>query len=435
LEQKTKKRDNEMPDTESYYVPNKTYEIKVKIKDLDYTNDVVEVVLSSSLSTAYQVIEMIFLLDPNDVILEDIFGGEPIKLSITLLREQDFPGPNIDIDLLYLNSEFQLTEKSEMSEMQQKDRTYFRVTTVAREPFKSMSSVVNDVFIGSTLSNIVTELASSVNATVSYDSNGQNTSVIDQVVIPPTTFYKIIKEYDKADGDIFDGYLDQRFGLFSGTPGIFCQYDNKVYIKNLSDKLKKAQTFTVYQLASGMSSKLVEKVYEDALGGDVFYTYDLIDSAYAGNARFADLGSTINHIIKPKNTLTNMVSQDLKTVGQNYSLFYSQKNKNLFIDSYAERTKYYNEDTGNETETGIFESRFGRSLADLSTITLNLERNLPVLNLIDVGECVKFKPYTIEYQDFEGKYILWSSVVRFLKAGPDWATTAQINLSRTNKKN
>jgi hypothetical protein len=59
---------------------------------------------------------------------------------------------------------------------------------------------------------------------------------------------------------------------------------------------------------------------------------------------------------------------------------------------------------------------------------------LPVLNLIDVGECVKFKPKTIEYVDFEGKYILWSSSIIF-KRPSGWETTAKINLIRTNKKN
>lgn len=424
-----------MPDTESYYVPNKLYEIKVKIKDLDYTNDIVQVTLTSSLATAYQVVELTFLIDPNDIILEDIFGEESIKLSITLLREQDYPGPKIDIELLYLNSEFQMTEKSEQSQVQQKDRTYFKVTTVVRESFKTMSALVNDVFIGTTLNDIVNQLASSVGTTVEYDSNGQNTSEIDQVVVPPTTFYKIIKEYNNRSDDIFDGYLDQRFGLFSGAPGVFCQYDNKVYIKNLSDKIKKAQTFTVYQLAGKVSDKKLDQIFDDALNGDVFYTYDLINSSYGGNAKFANMGSSINHIVNPKNKLFSTISQELKTIGESNSLLYSQKNKNLFVDSAAERTKYYTEDTGYEEESTQFESRFGRTLSNLSTISFSLERNLPVLNLIDVGECVKFKPFTLEYQDFEGKYILWSSIVRFLKQGPQWATTARINLTRTNKKN
>ena len=424
-----------MPETEQSYVPNKLYEIKVKIKDLDYTNDTVAVDFSSSLSTAYQVVDITFLLDPNDVIIEEIFGGEPIKLSITLYREQNYPGPKIDVELMYLTSSFQLTEKSEMSKTQIKDRTYFNVTTIVRKAFQTMSTLVNNVFVGTTLSKIVTSLASSVGTKITYDTNGQNTMEIDQVCIPPTTLYKVIKEYDRASGDVFDGYLDQRFGLFSGTPGVFCQYDNKVYIKNLTAKLTKDQTFTVYQLAGGMSSKLTDKIYTDSLEGNVFYTYSMITSEYSGNAKFADLASTINHIVKPKDTLASLVEQDLKAVAASYSLLSSQRNRNLYIDTASNRMKFYNEDTGYEKDPTLFNSRFGRSLSDLSTIILIIERNLPVLNLINVGECVKFKPSTIEYQDFEGKYILWSSLIKFVKTGPNWASTCKINLIRTNKKN
>jgi hypothetical protein len=429
------KGDKIVPEQESVYTPNKMYEVKVKIKDLDYTNDLISLTLSSSLSTAYQVIELMFSLDPNDIITEDIFGGEPIKLTITLYREQDYPGPQVDIELLYLNASFQLTQKDEMSQQQMKDRTLFSVTTVARKPFQTMSSLVNDVFLNTTLDSVINSLASDIDTTVSYDSDGQNTTAIEQVCIPPTTFYKIIKEYNKANEDMFDGFLDQRFGLFSGVPGVFCQYDNKVHIKNLSSRVQKNQTFTVYQLAGQTDSKLADKIYDESLGGDVFYTYDIIQTEYAGNARFAELGYDIHQIVKPKDALTNTVSLNLDTVAQNNSLLYSKNNKSLFLDSVVKRTKYYNEDTGNESDTHLFESRFGRTLSTLSSISLNLERNLPVLNLIEVGECVKFKPFTIEYADFEGKYILWSSVIKFVREGPTWATTAQINLMRTNKKN
>jgi len=425
-----------MPEEKSYYTPNKLYELKVKIKDLDYTNDTLEVMFASSLATAYQVVDITFLLDPNDVIVEEIFGGEPIKLQITLYREQDYPGPSINVELMYLNSDFQLTEKGQMTEMTMKDRTRLTITCLARKPFTTMSTLVNDVFIGQRLSDIVSSLAATVGTVVDFDSYNRNQAVIDQVCIPPTTFYKIIKEYDKTSDDMFDGYLDQRFGLFSGVPGVFCQHDNKVYIKNLTGKLRKNQTFTVYQLASTSGdSKLQEKIYEEALDGNVFYTYDTIETEYLGTSKFADLGSSINHLIKPKDSITATISQDLQTVAQNYSLLYSQRNNNLFIDSAAKRTRYYNEDTGYEKEATLFNSRFGKSLADLSHISLNIERNLPVLNLIDVGECVKFKPQTIEYQDLEGKYILFSSIINFVRGGPDWQTTANINLYRTNKKN
>ncbi len=419
------------------YVDNQLYVIKVMIKDLDYTNDVTGVTLTSSLSTAYQVIDLHFLLDPADAIVEDIFGGEPIKLTITLTREQAIPGPSIEVELMYLTSRFKLDSRSQMSTTTQPVRTPIRITTIVRQSYKTMSTLVNDVFIGTDLKSVIASLATEVGTTVEYDTNGQNTTTIDQICVPPTSFYKVIKEYNRGSSNIFDGFLDQRFGLFSGTPGVFCQYDNKVYIKNLTAKISMDQAFTVYQLASSdHPSKLDQKVFDDSDNlGTVFYTYDSVESSYSGNVRFADTGSYIHQLVRPKDTLSSILVFDLDTIAKEESLFYSQRNKNLYIDEAAKSIKYYNEDTGYNTKLTQFDSRYGRSVSDLASISLNLERNLPVLKLMDVGECVKFKPASIEYQDFEGKYILWSSILNFKRQGPGWQSTAQINLNRTNKKN
>jgi len=198
-----------MAEKERVFTPSRNYDLQIKIKDLDYTNDAVLVTFVSSLSTAYQVVNLVMQLDPNDIILDDIFGGEPINLSITLLREQQYPGPRLDIELMYVTSEFQLTEKAKMTSITQKDRTLLNITTVARQPYKIMNSLVNDVFIGSNLRTILTSLTSDVGGKLNYDSDGENTIPIDQVCIPPTTFYKIVKEHSRNDPDIFDGYLDQ----------------------------------------------------------------------------------------------------------------------------------------------------------------------------------------------------------------------------------
>jgi hypothetical protein len=440
LEQKNKGLEKRMPEKASdvYFKQNRLYDIIVKIKNLDYTKDLVSVDFASSLSTAYQVVDLVFSLDPNDVIIEEVFGGAPIKLSITLYRENTFPGPRIDVDLMYVKSDFLLTEKTQASSIGDqtiKDRTPLLITTVAREPFKIMTTLVNDVFIGNTIREVITSLSSDVGATLKMDSDGENTEVIDQVCIPPTTFYKAIKEHNRMKTDLFDGFLDQRFGLFMGTPGVFCQYDKTVNIKNLTSKLKKSQIFTVYQLSSQTDAKIQDKIFNECMKGNTFYTYDTIRTDYSGNAKFAELGKDIYHIVKPNKTITSLVTQDLETIAKTYSLFYSEKNTDLFIDKSTNRTKYYNEDTGYNTSPTVFNSRFGRLLSDLSSITLNLERNLPVMSLIDVGECVKFKPQTLEYNDLEGKYILWSSILKFRRPSGDWASTATINLIRTNKKN
>jgi hypothetical protein len=425
-----------MPEKARTFTPSQTYDIQVKIKGLDYTNDMISVMIGSSLSTAYQVVNLTMSVDPNDVIVEDLFGGEAIKLSITLLGEQEYPGPRIDMELMYISSSFQLTQKDEMSTMTQKDRTTLNVLTVVRNAYTIMNTLVNKVFIGTTLASIISSLASDVGASLEYDTNNQNTQAIDQVCIPPTTFYKIIKEHIRNDPDVFDGFLDQRFGLFDGVPGVFCQFDSTVYIKNLTSKLKKAQAFTIYELSNMKDKKEMDRIINESVTGNVFYTYDTIDTNYSGNAKFAKLATSLKHLVRPNNTITATIDQNLESIATSHSLHYQAKSieSQLYIDPAANRTRYYNEDTGFNRSSTIFNSRFARTIADLSTISINIERNLPVLNLIDVGECVKFKPKTIEYVDFEGKYILWSSSIIF-KRPSGWETTAKINLIRTNKKN
>ena len=219
------------------YTQTRTYDLQVVIKDLDYTADLVGVTITSSLATGYQVVNLVLMVDPNDIIIEDLFGQDPIKLSVTLLHEDSatqgkvIPGERTDFELMYLKSDFQMGEKDAYSEFTVKDRSILAISTVTRKPYHTLSTVVNDVFIGVTLRQIIESLVSNTEATVQYDSNGENTSIIDQVCIPPTTLYKIIKEYDRQSKNMFDGFLDQRFGLFNGTPGVFCQFNNKIFIK------------------------------------------------------------------------------------------------------------------------------------------------------------------------------------------------------------
>jgi hypothetical protein len=419
-----------MPEREVYFRQSRTYELIVKIKDLEYTQDVTRVSVFSSLTTAYQVVTITMLIDPNDVVLEDVFGNEPIKLTINRLSQDNVPSDGIEMELVYLKSDLPITEKSTLSKSTQKDRVPFTITTVVRPAYNTMMTIVNGVYIGQTLDTIISDLASQAGTTINYDSEGRNTETIDQVCVPPITLYRAIKEHMRTASNVFDGFLDQRFGLFEGVPGVFCQYDNKVYIKNLTRKLQKNQTFTVYQLATE-GGENNEEIMEKSVDGKNFYTYDKIKSDYSANSRLANLGTTLNHIVKPNDSLAGILQQNLIEVAQNYSLVY--KNSNLSHDSGITKESYFMGDTGYNTSRTLFNSRFGRVMSDMSTISFRVERSLPILNLLNVGEAVKFKPQTVEYSDFEGKYILYSSALVFERKG-DWSSVATLNLMRTNKK-
>jgi len=418
--------------TERYVIPGRSYDIQMTIKDIDFTNDLLGVRVVSSLTSAYQIVLLRLLSDPSDFILQDLFGSDPIKLNIRYIGQLEVPPmEEVDLELIYLKSDSKIIEKSDTAPAEQKERTPLLITTVCRKPFKTMNTLVNEVYIGATMRHIIEDLASKVGAYVEYDSDGENKEVIDQVCIPPTTFYKIIKEESKANPDEFDGYLDSRFGLFDGVPGVFCQYDNKVYIKNLSSKFNKNQTFTMYQLSSSSKN---EDIIEKSIDGKNFYTYTAIDNNFSGNAKFATIAPTLRYITKPSDKLFYTLESDLQTICANYGLIY--KNKDISVDSDISketRVRYYNDDTGYEDSSTQFTSRIARMVSNLATVSFSLERNLPILNLMNVGESVKFNTQIMDYVSLSGKYILWSSELRFTKSG-EWQSVAIVNLIRTNKK-
>lgn len=431
--------------SERYYVPTRGYDIQMTIKNLDFTNDLRSVRIISSLSTAYQVVLLELLADPSDFILQDLFGTDPIKLNIRYLGQPEAPPmEQVDLELMFSKADSKIVQKQETPEVVlQKERTPFIIPTVCRKPFKTMSTIVNEVYTGMTMRQILEDLAGKVKVSLEYDSDDENKQVIDQVCIPPTTFYKIIKEESNVGPDEFDGYLDKRFGLFEGVPGVFCQHDNKVYIKNLTKKLNKNQTFTVYQLSAGggnqegtsrSTSGKNQEIIDKSIDGKNFYTYTEIDNDFSANAKFAIMAPTLRHVIKPSNKLYYIIEQDLKTVCANYGLIY--QNKTIQVDpdiSRETRVRYYNEDTGYGLSSTQFDSRIARIMSDLATISIDLERNLPILNLMNVGEPVKFNTRIADYIDLSGKYILWSSELAFNKSG-EWQSVARINLIRTNKK-
>lgn len=431
---------NERGSKESTESAVRTYKIKTKIKDMDYTNDLVSLKIISTLASAYQMFFISLFIDPNDIILKTLFGGDVIKIELSMLRELGIPESTINFELIYLTSDFTFAERSQESGASQNEvnweRTVMTIHAIPKEPYKTMSTVVNDVFIGSNMRSILNSLASNVGATLEYDSAGENTTSIDQVCIPPTTFYKIIKETG-ADEDVFNGFLDSRFGLFEGVAGVFCNYDNKIYVKNLTDRIKKGQDLVVYQLAgmTGADKKTtLERIADEVDKGKAYYTFNMIQSEYYANAKFATISSDVKYIVKPAKQLFSIIDQKLEDVAKNNSLVGMSSNltPNFYLNPLINRTRYMNEDTGYDLNTTQFTSYLSKTLADLSTITLEIERNLNIKHAFGIGDGIKFKPLTISYAALEGNYILFRSEISFTR-NSGWVSTGSLTLIRSNK--
>lgn len=409
-----------MPEKDRVNVAQMSYDVELRIKDLDYSADLIQFRITTSLSSVYQVVGLDLKIDPGDLILEDgAMGEEPIKLKIHLYGQEKEIIDSWEIELMFIDGAVELPLRPTLTEDSQahKERVIFSMTTLARQPFKTMTTLVNEVYEGTTLRSVIEDLASKTGAIIkTYDSGGENKETIDQIVIPPTTLTQAIK------------YLDREFGLYDGPYTLFCQYDNKIEIKNLSKKMKQNQTFTVYHLAN---DEQTDEIIDKSVDGKNFYTTSPINTDYIGNNKYATLSKNINHIVKPKDSLFKIISKDLDDVAENYGLIDGKFNPK--IDSNIEgRTRYHIDHIGyNETET-FANAKISRQISNLNFVSLNLARNLPVLSLINVGEPVKLVTRSSEYISLGGKYILYSSDLHFSKVR-NWDIVAKINLIRTNK--
>jgi hypothetical protein len=407
-----------MPQQERTYVPTRRYDLQLMIKDKDYTSELYQLRLVSSVNSPYQIFRMNLFVDPDDIILDRLFGKDPMKLNIRLLGDVEYSSEQVDFDLMLIKGSFQIdSRKAASSGNDQKERSTFTITAIGRDAFKTITSPVNQVYSNTTVSSVIQDLAGNVGARLQLDSQDLNNETVDQLIVPQTTLKKAID------------YLDRRFGIFNGAAICFCRYDNVLFIKNITSKVKMNQTFTVYQLSTDIENQETINKCDD---GKNFYTYSTIDTSYSGNAKVSVEAKTERYIMTPKDQLYYVLEKDVKDTSSKYGIIYQNKKIELDDDALSNREKTFEDPCGYETSEIFAIAKISKHMANLSTISIMLERNLPILNLMNVGEAVKLNSQIVEFTDLSGKYVLKSSDIEFNKRR-DWQTTCRIDLIRTNQ--
>jgi hypothetical protein len=405
-----------------FWTPGRSYDFQLFIKDRDYTPDLQRVSIATSITAPWQTIIFDFFIDANDMILDRIYGQDPIKLNIRLLGSNGIPIEQIELDLMYVDSNYDLIMKSTNPQKDMKDRSKVEVITVCRKPFQTMTTVVNSLYYDSDIQSVINNLVDkriSTGAALNYDGQGGNPEKIDQILIPPTTFHQAIR------------YLDHYFGVYNGLMGFFCLWDNTIYLKNLTKKPSTSHTFTIHQLTTDAKERDIVTAPAD---GKTFYTYKNVETSYMGNSIIAVTAPTAKFIVKPKDTLSHTIDIDMNSFATQYGII--AKNKKIFFDNEAigsNRQRVYNEHTGYEKTESFINANLSKEIAEMSLIYISLNsKNVSLLNLMHVGESVKFNSKVSDYVQLTGKYILKSSELSFERLR-EWEVYADLNLIRTNK--
>jgi hypothetical protein len=402
-----------------FWSPSRTYEFELKIGTRDLTPDLYKIAIVTGIDFPYQTFQLELFLDPSDVILEKIYGQQEIKLKSTLFATApNIPNEVIEFNLMYLTGELNLNLVNTMQGKADIKRVPISFTAVPRDAFKIMSNYVNDVYENASLGYVVQDIVRKSGGVVVQDQTGRNLEVLDQVIVPPTTLYQALK------------HLNRTFGIFNGWLGLWCSYDKKLYLKNLTDKMKSSHLFTVYQFASNVDNSDLLNSLDDK----TYYTKYDVKTAYAGNTKFAVFAPTMRHIVKPKDKLSSTIQLNLEDFSKQYGLI-SKKNK-IFFDNLAinsqKRQRIYKDHTGYESSQSFINANMAEEIGDLAEITIKLEKFLRLQSLMSVGEGIMFVSRIDDYQDLTGKYILRGSQMDFLKSR-DWESSATLRLMRTNR--
>lgn len=407
-------------DKSRYWSPSRTYEFEMKIGDHDLTPDLINLVILTSIDLPYQTFILTVLVDPNDFILDEIYGQTPIKLTSTLFgTSPSIPLEQIKFDLMYLSSDLPLEISPTIPENVSKIQFPVTITCVSRTAYTTMNTLVNAVYQAKKISDIIKDLTNKVGAKIDYDNQGENPNVIDQVLIPPSSFYKNLT------------YLNRTFGLYNGMAAMYCSHDNIVTIKNLTNKIKTTSEFILYQLASDVDNTELIKSCND---GKRFYTTQKIESKYKGTSVFSYLAPNMKHVVKPSDRLFHTINVNLESLAKNSGLI--SKGNKLFFDSQAmpsnKRVSVHKDHTGYELTDQFLKAKYARNVSAITEVKVILESTLRILNLMKVGTSLKLDTNIESTMDFTGNYILRASHLYFSR-DRDWRSAADLFLMRTNR--
>ena len=408
---------------EKVFLPHRSYAIEVKIKGQYLRDNQLRTIrISSTLAGYGPNIELGIFITAKDMFLEEIYGQDPITLTIRLLGQDASELERYDIDLMCTRISHGAPMAVALSDSSQEDRVSVTISTVVRDVFSSMTTMVNGVWGGADAPKTVKEVAEDIvgeaGAGLEYDTEGENTEAIDQICVPPLVLYDALL------------YLDRTFGSHDGVPAVFCRLDNTVHVINLSKRIKKNAAVKISQ--PSLDKKDLSELEKKSSDGKHFYLQGEFKNDFVGNSKFAANATTIIHVAKPADTLFHLVEQDISGVCSDYGLIH--KNSNPFVDSKIDRTKVLEQHIGYEYTESFANSMIAKRIFDISTIQCVVGGNIMIENLLKIGDPLEMDLLVTEYLNVGGKYIMYKTDILYMKEHEgDWTCTVDIVGVRTNK--
>jgi len=437
--------------TESQFQPTEGWQFEVIIGEFDYTDDMISLRIASSLTGVYSIFTLNMLLNPNDILVQQIYGHKSIQLT---MRQYGHTGPDnispisndLRIELMYISADFNIPISEDIiNQISNKDLIPFGMIAVPAIAFRLMTNYSNVLYNSITPMDAILDLTMGDNAPdveqvrTEFDrsSPNLNETPIPQLIIPPTTLKNGIE------------YINNNFGVYKGMTSIFCNIDPLTAENGVSGIVLRCLDLS-YRMQEGAKEILLNVTQlsntgEDAIidapfNGKDLFTYQPILSEYMANSIYAAEANNVSYIGKPSNSLFIRHDYNLQEFAntEGYGLI-DGSDKEVFVNPILRNrqridldTNGYQEDGNGDFNTTQHYSELINKIATLSRLTITMEKDTPIEKLLWIGEPIKFISNTADYVKLTGRYILHSSDIRWEKS-TEWQMFSTLKIIRTNR--
>lgn len=400
------------------------YHVLFEFGDIDLSLFVDKVDIINSMESVYPIVMIQFRDDSQQITEEQLYGQQDCKLSIMLTTESREILETIELDLLVVKPYISYGAKTEAVENEHPRSDYIKLICIPKKSFETMATTVNFLFQYSkptlpvdAISAIIDKFAP--DAEVNIKKENHNPDKMYQLIVPPMSFTRAIS------------YVDHYYSIYKGVLFYFCSWNNTFNMWDLSDQINQTELYTVHFLAEG---KKDDHIYTDIEENPdtTFYTFTPFRSNYRGNQRKMIDGDKFIGISKPSDNLFHITTNTSNEVfdentphdGGEY-LAHKELEKRVTVAN----TKY----TGNEYSDTIIRTRMASKIAKMADFTFQMDRNLVLKNLLEVGVPIMLIPEAVKYSGHAGKYIVSESHLKLNRdSQPHFIARIDITVLRAN---
>jgi hypothetical protein len=379
------------------------YHILFTFGDIDLSMHVDKIDIINSMDTVYPIVIIQFRDDSQQITEEQLYGQQDCKLSIMMTTEDREILETTELDLLVIKPYVSYGAKADEPENQHPRSDYIKLICIPKKPFETMATTVNFLFPYDqptlpidAVEAIVKKFAP--DAELDIKKQNHNPDKMYQLIVPPMSFTRSI------------AYIDYYYSIFKGALFYYCSWNNKFNIWDLSDQINQTEVYTVYFLSEGKKdNEIYKEISENP--DTTFYTYTPFKSNYKGNQRKMIDGDTFIGISKPSDSLFHITTNTSKQVFDENAphdggefLAHDELKKRVTVAN----TLY----TGVEYSDNIVRTRMASKIAKMADFSFQMDRNLMIQNIMEVGIPIMLIPESMKYSAHAGKYIVSESHLR-----------------------